>query len=278
MTRSTRLVWADRLAWGGAAATAIASLTGLVVSDLYRDSEALVRLTRADDAFRLLVLASILVVTLSMSARGSILARPISMAALASLVYLYGFVASAAAVNPMSLVQVAALGLAFWSLVLSWLGMDPVVVEGALGGRMLRRTSAVMLIAMAALSLINWGAILLSSAASGEPPADLARLGLTTNPLYAIELAFVVPILFVAGVWVMRRDPQGPPLAVAMLALLALLGVGLTWEAAGVAVAGGSFDGSQAVAGLVFALFPALLLLPIAVRHPATRADMGGAA
>jgi hypothetical protein len=262
-----RLGQADRLAWSAAGVTALASLGGLSIAGLYRDHQALIQVTRADDSFRLIVLLPILAIGLLGAARGSMLGRLASMAALACLAYLYAFVAAAAAVNPMSLAQVAALGLTFWALVLSFDGLDPARVEAAVGGRLLRRTTAVFLLAMALLSTINWGAILLVSAVNGNPPTDVVRLGLTTNPLYAIELAFMVPLFAVAGFRLLRGDTRGPLLATPLLILLVLLGLGLSWEAAGVAAGGGSFDAGQAMAGVVFAIVPALLLVPLGLRR-----------
>jgi hypothetical protein len=46
-----------------------------------------------------------------------------------------------------------------------------------------------------------------------------------------------------------------------------LLGLGLAWVAAGVAVAAGAFDAGQVIAGILFALIPMRLLAPVAVRR-----------
>jgi hypothetical protein len=265
MAGSNRLAEADRLAWGAVAATAVASLSGLVLPGLYRDGEALGRLTRADDSFRLLVVVPILAFGLWAGARGSVSGRLAAMGGLACLGYLYGFVVSAVAINAMTLAHVAAFGLSFWALVLYFLGMEAALVE-EIGSRLFRRSTAAVLLGMAGLSAVNWGAILLGSAVSGNPPSDVVRLGLRTNPLYAIELAVLVPLLWVAGLRLLRHT-GGPLLALPLLFLMVLLGLGLSWEAAGVAVAGGSFDAGQAVAGIAFALIPVLLLAPVAVRR-----------
>jgi hypothetical protein len=70
-----------------------------------------------------------------------------------------------------------------------------------------------------------------------------------------------------------RAGPRGFAPALPLLFLLVLLGLALSWEAAGVAVAGGSFDAGQAVAGIAFALIPALLLAPVAVRAGSRSAE-----
>ena len=116
MAGINRLAEADRLAWGAVAATAVASLSGLILTGLYRDGDAMSRLTRADDSFRLLVVLPILAIGLWAGARGSVSGRLVSMGALACLCYLYAFVVSAVAINAMTLAHVAAFGLSFWAL------------------------------------------------------------------------------------------------------------------------------------------------------------------
>ena len=257
----------SRLAWAAAAVAAVASLAGVAVTGLYRDGEALIRTTRADDSFRLFMVLPVLAIGLWAGRRGSVGGRLVALGALACLAYLYAFAATAAHINAMSLAQIAALGLSTWALLLGLGSVDPKVVAQAVDGRLLRRTTGVFLLAIAALSAVNWSAVLLGAAISGVQPADIEKLGLATNPLYTIELAFLVPAFAVAGIRLLRGDRAGAVLALPLLVLLVLLGIGLAWEAAGIAAFGGAFDAGQAVAGIVFAALPALLLLPIVVRR-----------
>jgi hypothetical protein len=201
------------------------------------------------------------------AARGSIVGRLTALGTLATLVYLYGVLAFGAALGAMTIVHIAILGLAFWALLLGLLGLDSVGVERAVGSRVPRRTTAAFLLAMAALSALQWGATILGSVASGNPPPDVARYGWTTSPLYAIELAFAVPLFAVAGVRLLQGRAMGLVLALPLLTFLALLGLGLAWEPVFAALAGRPLDVWLVAAGVVFFAFPAVLL-GAAVRPP----------
>ena len=263
----------DRLAWGTAVLAVAASVAGLLVDGLYRDHAAFVELTRADDVFRLVVVVPVLAIGLWRGARGSMVGRLVALSALATLAYLYGVLAFGAALNAMTIVHIAILGLSFWALLLAFLGLDPALVDEAVGNRIPRRATAAFLLAMAALSALQWGSTIVGSVASGDLPADLATYGWATSPLYAIELAFVVPLFAVAGVRLLERRAMGSLLALPLLAFLALLGLGLAWEPVFAALEGQPFDPGIAVAGVVFFALPAVLLtvalLPL---RPARRA------
>lgn len=275
MTPGQRLTLADRLAWVAVILTAIASVAGLAVPGLYRDRDALVRLTQADDVFRLAIVLPILVIGLATAARGSITGRLAALGALATLAYLYAFLAFGAALSAATLAHIAILGLVSWSLLLVSTAMDPRAVERAVTRRLLRRTTAVFLVTIAGLSVLQWSATIVAAVASATLPADVARFGWVTSPLYAIELAFVVPLMAVAGTGLLRRRPAGA-FAVPLLIFLTLLGLGLTWEAVFVALGGAPFDAGMAIAGLVFLVIPVILLVPVFVdrSHRAERISL----
>lgn len=272
MTPGQRLRLADRLAWVAVTLTAIASVAGLAVPGVYGDRDALVRLTQADDVFRLAIVLPILAIGLASAAHGSITGRLAALGALATLAYLYAFLAFGAALSAATLAHITILGLVFWSLLLLSTAMDPRAVERVVTRRLLRRTTAVFLVAIAGLSVLQWSATILGAVASGTLPADVAEFGWATSPLYAIELAFVVPLMAVAGIGLLRRDAGGA-LTVPLLIFLALLGLGLVWEAVFVALGGTPFDPAMAIAGLLFLALPALLLVPAFVdrNHGAER-------
>ena len=56
-------------------------------------------------------------------------------------------------------------------------------------------------------------------------PAAIADLGLPTSPVFSLDLAFAVPLIALAGIWLIRRDRRGSAAAAAGLAFLAILGL-----------------------------------------------------
>lgn len=263
MTTNERIRMADWLAWGAVFLAAIASVAGLAVPGLYRDREAFVRLTQADDVMRVVLVLPLLAVNLWRTAAGSVIGRLVALGALATLAYSYAFLAFGAALSAVTLVHIGILGLVFWSLLLSSTALDRQSVEGVVLARIFRRSTGVFLLATALLSVGQWSGTIAVAVSSGTQPADVARLGLTTNPLYAIELAFAVPLMAVAGIGLLRRRSGAAPLAVPLLVFLTLLGLGLAWEAVFVALRGGALDSGMAVAGVVFLAVPAILLAPV---------------
>lgn len=253
---------ADRLSWGAVVLTASASAAGLAIPGMYRDRDVLVRLTQADDVFRLAIVLPVLAIGLSTAARGSVTGRLAALGALATLTYLYAFLAFGAALSAATLVHIAILGLVFWSFLLSALAMDPQAVEQGLAERLHRRAAATFLVVVAGLTVVQWSATILGAVASGTLPVDVAKFGWTTHPLYAIELAFAVPLMAVAGIGLLGRTAGGV-LAVPLLIFLALLGLGLAWEALCIALRGGVFDAGMAIAGGAFCVIPAILLVPL---------------
>ena len=156
--------------------------------------------------------------------------------------------------------------LAFWALLLGFLGLDAARTSTAVGALIPRRATAAFLVAMAALSTVQWGATIAGAAVTGTLPADVASHGWATSPLYAIELAFAVPLLAIGGIGLWRHQPRGALLAVPLIVFLALLGLGLAWEPVFVALEGGSFDVATAMAGILFFALPGVLLAAILVR------------
>ena len=70
-----------------------------------------------------------------------------------------------------------------------------------------------------------WLSQIAGAITSGRLPAAVSDLGLPTSPVYSLDLAFAVPLIALAGVWLIRRDRRGPAGAAAGLAFLVILGL-----------------------------------------------------
>lgn len=60
---------------------------------------------------------------------------------------------------------------------------------------------------------------------SGRLPTAISDLDLPTSVVYALDLAFALPLIMLAAVWLIRCDRRGPASAVAGLAFLIILGL-----------------------------------------------------
>jgi hypothetical protein len=216
-----------RVAAIGGLLAAVAAVAGLFVPNLYRDSEAWVRQARAADLVTLVAVVPVLGWSLWQSARGSLVGRIGALATGGYLVYNYAIFGFAVAINPMTPLHIAVLGLAAWSTMLSVgsLLAEPALRHVAHG--LPRRTGAAFLLGVAGLFGLMWASQIAQAILSGGGPAEVTRLGLVTNPVYTLDLAFALPFLALAGVQLLRRAPNANAIAVVALTWSALMGLGV---------------------------------------------------
>ena len=263
-----RLKFADQLALVALLLAAVAAAAGLLVSGLYRDTEEGIRQARATDLVTLLGAVPALALGLWRARAGSAGGRLVAVGALAYLAYSYAIYAFSVVIDPLTPVHIAILGLATWSLVLAALGLDAATIDRASGFRLPRRATGGFLIVVAALFALLWLSQIAGAITSDHLPTAVSDLNLPTSPVFSLDLAFAVPLITLAGVWLIRRDRRGPASAVAGLAFLSLLGLSVlaifVFEAAaGIAVEVPPIVIFGAVTGT------AVVLLGVALTSPA---------
>ena len=204
---------------------AVAAVGGLLVSGLYRDTAEMVREARAADLVTLAVAVPALGLGLWRARSGSAGARLIALGTLGYLSYSYAIFAFSVVINPLTPVHIAILGLATWSFVLAIFGLDEATVDRARRMRISRRVAGAFLIVVVVLFAVLWLGQIAGAITSGELPASVSDLDLPTNAVYALDLAFALPLLAVAGGWLLRRDRRGPASALAALGFTALMGL-----------------------------------------------------
>jgi hypothetical protein len=222
---TSRIKFADRLAIAVLLLAAVAAGAGLLVSGLYRDTDEGIRQARATDLVTLLFAVPALALGLWRARAGSAGGRLVAAAALGYLAYSYAIYAFSVVIDPLTPVHITILGLATWSLVLTVFGLDDATIDLASGFRLPRRTTGGFLIAVAGLFAMLWLSQIAGAITSGRLPAAVSDLGLPTSPVYSLDLAFAVPLITLAGVWLIRRDRRGPAGAATGLAFLMILGL-----------------------------------------------------
>jgi hypothetical protein len=182
------------------------------------------------------------------------------------------------AINPMTPVHIAVLGLAVWALVLGIVAVARRPIRPETGAHLPRRTTAAFLLAVPALFALLWLGQIAAAITTGVPPAALSLAGLPTNPVYALDLAFALPFLVLAGATFAKRSAIGPPLALAACEWSALMGLGILAIFGLNAAAGAAVDGSVAVLiGAITAIALGLSVVGlVSTRQPASRAAVSG--
>jgi hypothetical protein len=259
-----------RLAIAAASLAAFAAAAGLVVAGLYRDAPNWVQQARGTDLATLFVAVPVLFVGLWTARRGSAAGRMAVVAGLLYLVYNYAIFAFSVAMNPLTAVHFAIFGLSLWSLLLG--GRTAVDASQAATDRLHRRASAGLLIGVAGMFGLLWLGQIATTTMTGILAPDLVMAGITTNPVYALDLAFFLPLCAVAGIGILRRNGAAA-FGLPMLIWVPLMGAGVLGGFVLAAIAGDAVP--ITVASVIGALCVASTSLAVVaiVRPPAGAPD-----
>jgi hypothetical protein len=256
---------ADRLATMAGLAAALAALAGFVPG-MYRDPELVVDQSHGYDLANLIV-ALVLVLSVLVAARGSLRARLIAIGALGCLAYSFVTYAFLIVLNPASLLYIAVLAFAGWSFVFGFTRVDDAKVEAALGGRLARRTTACYLLILAVLFGITWLSQIAAADISGNLPAELVAISWPMNPVYVLDLGFVLPLGLVTAVGLARRRRGAERIAVSFVVFVALLAMSILLMAGSSTLAGHPLQ-TPMIAIFVTVLAVSTTLAALALRKP----------
>jgi hypothetical protein len=217
---------ANGLAVVATALAAVAAGAGLLIPGLYRDAPYWVQQARGTDLATLLVAVPVLALGLWATRRGSGPGQLAVFAGLLYVVYNYGIFVFSVVMNPLTAVHIAIVGLALWSLVLTTRSPALSAAGAAAAGGLNRRASGTLLVAVAGLFGLLWIGQIATATATGVLAPDLVQAGLSTNPVYALDLAFFLPLCALAGIGLLRRNVAGA-FGQPMLIWVALMGAGV---------------------------------------------------
>ncbi len=214
----------NRLAGTATALAAAAALAGLAVPGLYVDAPNWVQQAQGTDLATLFLAVPVLVAGLWTASRGSSAGRLTVVAGLLYLAYNYAIFAFSVAMNPLTAVYIAIFGLSLWSLLLA--GRAAVGGAGAVTERLNRRAAGGLLVGVGLMFSLLWVAQIAGTSATGVLPPDLIKAGLSSNPVYALDLAFFLPLCAIAGIGLLRRNGAAA-FAFPMLVWVPLMGAGV---------------------------------------------------
>ena len=220
------------------------------------------RQAQGTDLATLFLAVPVLVVGLWAAGRGHGAGRSAVVAGLLYLVYNYAIFAFSVAMNPLTAMHIAILGLALWSLVLG--GREAVAGTEDLANRLNRRAAGGLLIAVGALFGLMWLGQIAATSLTGVLPADLVTAGISANPVYALDLAFFLPLCALAGIGLWRRTGAAA-FAFPLLIWIPLMGAGIVGGFLLMAAAGDQAGVPVAVAvtclGVVSSILAAMALV-----------------
>jgi hypothetical protein len=215
---------ANRLAAVATVLAAGAAIAGLAIRGLYVDAPNWVQQAQGTDLATLLLAMPVLAGGLWTASRGSAAGRLAVVAGLLYLVYNYAIFAFSVAMNPLTAVHIAIFGAALWSLLLA--GRSAVDGADAVTGRLNQRAAGWLLIGVGVLFGLLWLGQIAATSISGILPPDLAKAGISSNPVYALDLAFFLPLCAIAGIGLLRGNAAAV-FAFPMLVWVPLMGGGV---------------------------------------------------
>src|SRR5688572_27240159 len=165
-----------RLATIATALAGVAALAGLAFPGLYVDAPNWVQQARGTDLATLFLAVPVLGAGLWTSRNGSGVGRLAVMAGLLYLVYNYAIFAFSVALNPLTAVHIAILGLSLWSLVLG--GREMAEDGEAIADRLSRRVAGGLLVAAGGLFALLWLGQIAATTTTGVLPPDLVKAGI----------------------------------------------------------------------------------------------------
>jgi hypothetical protein len=209
----------------------------------------------------LFVAVPILALSMVAAERGSARAVIAWLGAVTYLLYNAVLFLLATPFNQLFLLYVAMFALAVWSAATLLHRVDVPVFARRFGAALPARALAVYLGAVATLNALAWLVQVVPAVLSGGAPAFLAGTGLTTNPIYAQDLSFWIPLTAVTACWLWGRRAWGLVLAGALLTCSVIESVGVAVDQA----FGHAADPASTVASAaVVPVFAALALVGLA--------------
>jgi hypothetical protein len=249
---------------------AAAALAGLILTGLYVDAPNWAQQARGTDLATLFLAVPVLAIGLWTSRRGSAAGRLAVVAGLLYLVYNYAIFAFSVAMNPLTALHIAIFGLSLWSLVLG----GRATAEGSYGvaERLNRRATGGLLIGVAVMFGLLWLGQIATTTTTGILPPDLIKAGISSNPVYALDLAFFLPLCALAGIGLLRGN-SAAAYGFSMLIWVALMGAGVVGGFLLMAAAGDQIAVPVVVAisGLSVA---SLILAAVALMRPSSASGL----
>ncbi|HEY0604382.1 MAG TPA: hypothetical protein VGD58_15785 [Herpetosiphonaceae bacterium] len=220
---------------------------------LYRyDTVSTAAQMQANDLVTLVLGLPLLAIAFGLATHGSLRGRLVLTGTLGFFLYTYTSMTFGTAYNQLFLLYVALWSLSLFACILSVQAIDVAALPQHFSPRLPRRSIAALLVAAGGFLLVAWLGRIVPPLLRGETPA---LENTTTLFIQALDLGVIVPLSFVSGVLLLRRNAWGYLLA--SVAVLKFLTLGLAVSAMGINMARIGVP----VSPIELVVFPALALV-----------------
>jgi hypothetical protein len=206
---------------------AMTSLLGILFEGTYsRETKAWAVQAVGQDYGNLMVVIILIASTYFLS-RDSLRAYLVWLGAYIYIIYVFAIYAFAVHFNFLFLIYVLILGASFFTLIGGLKAVDTEKLASALRNNTRSRMVSALLMIIAVMFSALWLSEIVPFLLSSEVPPVLIEMGLPTNPIHVLDLAFILPGTIIASVLLWRREALGLLLAVPLLVFMATMGAGI---------------------------------------------------
>ena len=192
-----------------------ASLGGLLLENLYRDSEAIRAVWFVNDLITLFVAVPVLVVSIYFASKGSLRAALVWIGSIWYMLYNYVFYMYGAVFNNFFLLYILLFALSVYSLILTFVQINPSKFTSQLLDLVPYKAVSNFLFVFAAALGLPWVMLVLHFVQSGKAPTFEMTI------VFATDLSFLVSVLIFSGILLRKKSVWG----VVLSAMIMLKGV-----------------------------------------------------
>lgn len=175
------------------------------------------------DAVTILLMTPLMVIALLRYRRGSLRGALLLACALSPFLYNSFHMAFAAAYNPLFLLYTAFFSTSLFAFLLACKNFDLKLLAARISPGIPRRGPAIFLMVAGTALAFVWLSDLVPAMMQNQAPLALGSA--TTLVTYALDLGFIVPSTWLAGILILRRSPLGYFLGLILIVLNAIVGI-----------------------------------------------------
>ena len=175
------------------------------------------------DAFTLAIGIPLLLITFFLYRKSSLRRELLRLGTLSFFLYNSASMAFGAVYNELFLVYIAYFGASLFAFIIVFRNIDPAAVSKGVSARMPSKGIALFLFIAGGVLAFVWGSDIAGSLIAGQAPSILGPY--TTMVTYVIDLGIILPCVFLSGVMLGRKKPEGYVLSFVMIFLYTLIGI-----------------------------------------------------
>jgi hypothetical protein len=246
-----------------AALTAVAAGAGILDGEIYvKETASWAAQAFGQDVVTLGVAVPLLILSAVRAGAGSKRAFLIWLGVLVYLMYSYTLYALGVHFNKLFLVYIAILAISTYLFIIAVASADRDGIREAFSERAPARLAGGFLWFVAGMFTLLWLSEIVPALASGQGLKTAAEVALPVNPVHVMDLAFLLPAMYITGALVRRGHTLGYVFAGPLLVSTILLGLAILGMVAAMALRGVPVQGPTAgIMGVVLLAEAVILFL-----------------